>query len=858
MRSAHLRCAAKRGILAIVPVEPRGEPEVQKDGSTIGMAAPEVGREPSSSSSSVVEQELWRSRIVSKLFYQVGKDPEHAEIRDWYVATALAVRDRIIERWMDSTRKTYKQHRKRVYYLSLEFLIGRLLFDSMSNLGQVEPIEDALKSLGISLGDLRELEPDAALGNGGLGRLAACFMESMASIGVPAFGFGIRYENGLFRQVIADGWQREVPEDWLRDGDPWEFKRPEVSYDIAFGGRVEADGDDDHGARVWKPGEIIRATGYDTPVVGWRGRHCNTLRLWSAQALDPISLAEFNRGDYIGATAQRVKAETISKVLYPSDQTPEGQELRLRQEYFFTSASLQDILRRHRQQKLPIHELPDYVAVQLNDTHPSIAVAELLRLLLDEYRLPWDEAWRITQGTLSYTNHTLLPEALESWPVPLMERLLPRHMQLIYLLNARHLDNVRAGGGDDKLLTSVSLIEEGGVRRVRMGNLAFLGSHKVNGVSALHTDLMRKTVFGDLHSLFPDRIVNKTNGITFRRWLFQANGGLTSLIAEAIGERFTDYPEGLAELSKYAGDAGFRDRFAAVRRDKKVALARIIKERTGITVDPASMFDVQIKRIHEYKRQLLNILETIAFYDAIRAQPHKDWQPRVKIFGGKAAPSYTMAKLIIKLACDVAKVVNADPTVHGLLKVVFMPNYNVSLAEAIIPAADLSEQISTAGMEASGTGNMKFALNGALTIGTLDGANVEIKERVGDDNIFIFGLDAEGVMERRKLGIDATATIAASPLLDEVVQAIGSGVFSPDEPNRYADLVDMLRHHDYFLVTADFEAYRLKQMEVAAEWQNQASWWKKAVYNTANVGWFSSDRTIREYSSEIWRVQPQY
>ena len=815
---------------------------------------------PREMSSSIVDQEAWRSRIVAKLFYEVGKDPEHAEERDWYVATALAIRDRIIERWMDSTRKTYRQHRKRVYYLSLEFLIGRLLLDSMSNLGQVEPIRDALASLGLDFDKLRTYEPDAALGNGGLGRLAACFMESMASLGVPAFGFGIRYENGLFRQVIASGWQRELPEDWLVDGCPWEFKRPEVSYDIGFGGTVEAEpGAEDLGARIWRPADVIRATGYDTPVVGWRGRHCNTLRLWSAHAIDPIDLAEFNRGDYVGALSERVKAETISKVLYPSDQTPEGQELRLRQEYFFTAASLADILRRHRQQKLPIHELGDYVAVQLNDTHPSIAVAELMRLLVDEYRLEWEEAWRITRATLSYTNHTLLPEALETWPVPLMERLLPRHMQIIYLINAAHLDSIRhSEHATDELLSAVSLIEEGQVRRVRMGNLAFLGSHKVNGVSALHTDLMRKTVFGAFHTLYPDRIVNKTNGITFRRWLFQANPGLTQLITEAIGERFTDYPEGLTELSKYAGDAAFREKYAAVRRNNKVALARLVKERIGVTLDPDALFDVQIKRIHEYKRQLLNILETIAFYDAIRAQPHRDWKPRVKIFGGKAAPSYQMAKLIIKLICDVAKLVNADPTVRGLLKVVFIPNYNVSAAEVIIPAADLSEQISTAGMEASGTGNMKFALNGALTIGTLDGANVEILERVGSDNIFIFGLDAEGVQERRSKGLDATATIEGSEYLEEVIEAVGSGVFSPDQPDRYAGLIDMLKHHDYFLVTEDFEAYRKTQVRVSHEWQEQSAWWAKAVRNTANVGWFSSDRTIREYAGEIWKTQLQF
>jgi starch phosphorylase len=830
----------------------------QESAENIKNGAGDRGRALSTQHSSIVDQEAWRSRIVAKLFYDVGKDPEHAEEHDWFVATALAVRDRIIERWMDSTRKTYRQQQKRVYYLSLEFLIGRLLLDSISNLGQVEPVRDALASLGIDFEKLRRLEPDAALGNGGLGRLAACFMESMATLGVPAFGFGIRYENGLFRQLIHDGWQVELPEDWLVNGCPWEFKRPEVTYDIGFGGTVTAEpGDEDLHARKWNPGEVIEAVGFDTPVVGWRGKHCNTLRLWSAKSKETIRLDEFNRGNYAGALSGTVRAETISKVLYPSDQTPEGLELRLRQEFFFTSASLQDIIRRHTQQSLPLEQLPDYVAVQLNDTHPSIAVAELMRLLVDDHAMEWKAAWDITRATLSYTNHTLLPEALETWPVPLMERLLPRHMQIIYLLNAGHLDEARAEGHDDNhFLSSVSLIEEGNVRRVRMGNLAFIGSHKINGVSALHTELMRRTVFGDLHKLFPDRITNKTNGITFRRWLYQANAPLTELIVEAIGERFLDDYEALTELNKFAGDASFQAKYAAVRRDKKIILADRVKKRLGVTLDPDAMFDVHIKRIHEYKRQLLNILETVSFYQAIRAQPQHDWRPRVKIFSGKAAASYHMAKLIIKLANDVARVVNSDPTVRGLLKVVFLPNYNVSLAEVVIPAADLSEQISTAGMEASGTGNMKFALNGALTIGTLDGANVEILEHVGDDNIYIFGLTAEEVAERRSQGIDATETIASMPYLEEVIEAIGSGVFSPDEPTRYHGLVDMLRHHDYFLVTADFEAYRKTQVRVSRDWRTPSEWWRRAITNTASVGWFSSDRTIREYATEIWNAMP--
>jgi starch phosphorylase len=788
-----------------------------------------------------------RRQVVAKLTYAVGKDPIVASDRDWFVAVALTVRDRIVERWFPSTRATYAKGRKRVYYLSLEFLMGRLLLDSLNNLGLTEPMRAALAELGVDLGRLREIEPDAALGNGGLGRLAACFMESMATLSIAAYGYGIRYNHGLFQQVIKDGWQHEFPENWLSFGNPWEFERPEVIYSIGFGGTVEAiTGADGATRHVWHPAETVDAMAYDTAVVGWRGRHVNTLRLWSARAPDPLKLDAFNRGDHVGALASRARA----------DETAAGQELRLRQEYFFTSASLQDLLRRHVRQHKDVRTLPDKAAIQLNDTHPSIAVAELMRLLMDVHDLPWAEAWRITVATLSYTNHTLLPEALESWPVPLMERLLPRHMQIIYLLNWLHLDSLRAGGhADDRLLSAVSLIDESDGRRVRMGVLAFLGSHKVNGVSALHTELMRETVFRDLNTIFPSRITNKTNGITFRRWLFEANPGLTALLADVIGPEVMDDAETLAKLAPHADDAALHERLIAVRRANKVALANLIAERVQIQVDPDALFDVQIKRIHEYKRQLLNILQTVALYSAMRSQPMRDWVPRVRIFAGKAAASYHRAKLIIKLIHDVARVVNNDPTLRGLLKVVFLPNYNVSLAEAIIPAADLSEQISTAGMEASGTGNMKLALNGALTIGTLDGANVEIRERVGEDNIFIFGLTAEEVAARRAAyGISAEDAIENSPRLREVLDEIGSGVFSPDEPDRYRELVDVLTHHDHFMVSADFDAYAAAQQQVAARWRDRAAWWRSSVLNTAHVGWFSSDRAIREYAADIWRV----
>jgi starch phosphorylase len=797
--------------------------------------------------------------ILEKLMYYVGKRRAIATERDWLMATAVALRDRIVDRWLAGNEETYRKGSKRVYYLSLEFLIGRLLFDNLNNLGKLDTMRAALAGLDVDLNKLRALEPDAALGNGGLGRLAACFMESLATLDIPAYGYGIRYDHGLFRQVMKNGWQQEYPEDWLSLGNPWEFHRPEVSYDIGFGGAIDVVPISEAAVRhVWHPAEKIEAVAYDTPSVGWRGRRVNTLRLWSAHSADPLKLEAFNHGDHAGALADQVRAESISKILYPSDATPAGQELRLRQEYFFVSASLQDLIRRHIRAFGHISSLADKTAIQLNDTHPAIGVAELMRILLDVHQIPWEDAWRMTQAIFSYTNHTLLPEALESWPVPLMERLLPRHMQIIYLLNALHLGQVRRQfPGDEKLLSSVSMIDEHQGRRVRMSHLAFLGSHRVNGVSALHTSLMRQTVFHDLHSMFPERIVNVTNGIAFRRWLHEANPGLTRLLVSAVGPEVLDNEDALTRLRPLATDTGFQKRFAASRYFNKLALADVIRRELEIRVDPSALFDVHIKRIHEYKRQLLNILEVIALYNAIRARPMDDWTPRVKVFAGKAAASYQQAKLIIKLIHDVARVINSDPTVRNVLKIVFLPNYSVSLAEVIIPAADLSEQISTAGMEASGTGNMKFALNGALTVGTLDGANVEIKDRVGDENIFIFGLTAEQVTARRRLGIDSTDLIDASPLLAEVLASVASGVFSPDQPDRYQGLVDSLRYHDYFLVCADFDDYYATQRRIADLWRQPEAWWKAAILNTANVGWFSSDRSIREYASEVWNV-PAY
>jgi starch phosphorylase len=800
----------------------------------------------------------FRNVVLNKLTYMVGKDPGHAQEHDWFVATALAARDLVVDRWMDATRRTYRDGRKRVYYFSLEFMIGRLLFDALGNLGVTEMAREALRDLGVDLDRLRKLEPDAALGNGGLGRLAACYMESMATLGIPAHGYGIRYDHGIFRQALKDGWQLELPEDWLSAGNPWEFERPEVTYTVGFGGSVEAVEDADGTIRsTWDPAESVNAVAFDTPLAGWRGRHVNTLRLWSARATDPLRLEDFNRGDHVGALADRVRLEAISRVLYPSDETEAGHELRLRQEYFFASASLQDLLRRHKSQHGELASLADHVAIQLNDTHPAIAVPELMRLLIDVHGMPWELAWDVTTSVFNYTNHTLLPEALETWPVSLMERLLPRHMQIIYLVNGLHLDAQRSAGRQDNgFLSSISLIEENHSRRVRMGHLAFLGSRRVNGVSALHTELMRKTVFGSLNAIYPDRIVNKTNGITFRRWLYQANPGLTSLIVDAVGPEVLDDTARLEALAPLADDASFRDRFREVRRANKVALARLVADRLGIGVDPEAMFDVHIKRIHEYKRQLLNILETIAYYNAVRAQPTHAWVPRVKIFAGKAAAGYQQAKLVIKLANDVARIVNRDPVVRGRLKVVFLPNYNVSLAEAIIPAADLSEQISTAGMEASGTGNMKLALNGALTIGTLDGANIEIRDHVGAENMLIFGLTADQVAEKRAAGIDATAAIAASSVLAEVLSAVETGVFSPDDRGRYRGLVDNLRHHDHFMVTADFDAYWATQRAAGTLWQDRDAWDRKAILNTARMGWFSADRAIMDYARNVWGAEP--
>ena len=801
-------------------------------------------------------EEQLRKAIESKLAFEVGKNPETAVDHDWYHATALAVRDRVVEIWLDANNRAKRAKQKHVYYLSIEFLLGRLLFDTLSKLQLVDTARAALADLGVDLDRLCSNEPDAALGNGGLGRLAAGFMDSMSALGISAHGYGIRYEHGLFEQRIHDGWQHEFPEDWLARGNPWEFARSGSDYSIGFGGSVEYIGGDAATARaVWYPSETVLAVPYDTPIAGWRGRHANTLRLWSARAPDPIQLVAFNRGDYVGATAARTHAEAISRVLYPNDATPEGQELRLRQEYFFTSASLQDLIRRHIDEFGSLETLPDQTAVQLNDTHPAIAVAELMRILVDEHDIAWPDAWAMTKATLSYTNHTLLPEALESWPAELLGRLLPRHLQIIYLINWFHLQECQKRGLSDlAFLANVSLVHENDKKRIRMAHLAFLGSHCVNGVSQLHTALLRETIFHDLARSAQTRIVNKTNGISFRRWLYEANRPLTALLVDKLGERVLDDPDCMQELDHAAEDAQFVGRYKHARLMNKARLAEHIRAATGIAVDPHALFDVHVKRIHEYKRQLLNILEAIALYHEICARPKDDFVPRVKIFAGKAAASYDRAKLIIKLAHDVANVINNDARVAGRLKLVFIPNYSVSLAEVIIPAADLSEQISTAGMEASGTGNMKLALNGAITVGTLDGANIEIRDHVGPDNMVIFGLTAAEVAEKQRAQFLGSEAIAASPRLERVLQSLSSGQFSPNDTGRFGPIAQWLREYDHFMVAGDFEAYWAAQRYVDRLWRSPKDWWRASILNTARMGWFSADRTIREYARDIWHI----
>ncbi len=780
--------------------------------------------------------------ILRHLGYTIGKDAAHATLHDWRLALSFAVRDRIVDSWFASTRAAYTAGAKRVYYLSMEFLIGRLLGDALVNLRADAEAKAAIEGLGLDFEAVLHDEPDAALGNGGLGRLAACFLESLSTLACPAMGYGIRYEHGLFRQSFDEGRQVEDPETWLQQRHAWEFERPETLYRIGFGGHVT---DGAEGRMVWTPSEAVLAEAYDTPVVGWQAGWTNTLRLWGARAVDPLDLQRFNHGDYVGAAAPEMLARSISRVLYPDDTTEAGKELRLKQEYFFTAASLHDILRRFDSEHADITALPDKVAIQLNDTHPAIAGPELVRLLHDERGLPFEQALDIARRVLNYTNHTLLPEALEKWPVDLMSRLLPRHMMLIERIDAEHATAHPA--------RETHAISDG---HVNMGALSFIMANRVNGVSALHTELMKQTVFEDLHALHPNRIVNQTNGVTPRRWLHACNPRLSSIITSAIGEGWVGDLDRLSDFEAHLGDAAVLDAVAEAKRANKVALSNWVAETHGVSLDPDAMFDVQIKRIHEYKRQHLNILEAVALWQAIRANPDAGWTPRVKIFGGKAAPGYVFAKKIIHLINDVAAVLNADPVTSPFLKVVFLPNYNVTLAERLIPASALSEQISTAGKEASGTGNMKFALNGALTVGTLDGANVEIREHVGAENFFLFGMTAEEVVARRAIEDHAARAIAADPRLAAALDAIHDGAFSTGEPDRYHDITGNLRGPDYFLVCSDFTDYWRAQREVDAAYLDAGNWTRMAALNTARSGWFSSDRTIRGYMADIWGAAP--
>ncbi len=788
-----------------------------------------------------------------------GRDPERASPRDIYKSLAYTMRDQLVERWITTQQSYYKSKRKRVYYLSLEFLIGRSLGNSLINLDLEDEAAVALEELGFSLEDIREEEADAALGNGGLGRLAACFMDSMATLGIPAYGYGIRYEYGLFYQRIIDGHQAESPDNWLRYGTPWEFERPQYLHPVNFYGRVntwyDADG---RMHKAWEDTEEVMAMACDLLVPGYRNGQVLNMRLWTARASREFDLGFFNRGNYITAVEEKVRSETISKVLYPSDELREGQELRLKQQYFFVAATFQDIFRRFDKSGEPCENLGDLVAVQLNDTHPAIAIPELMRLFVDLRGMDWDTAWRVCVAVFGYTNHTLMPEALETWPVDLMGRVLPRHLEIIFEINRRFLLEVAERFPDDPdRIRRMSLISEDGVKKVRMAHLAVIGSHSINGVAALHTHLMRTRIFADFAAMFPERFNNKTNGITPRRWLLKCNPQLAALICDHIGDGWITDLEKVRGIEPLADDPGFRERWRAVKAENKKKLVTHIERHCDIRIDPESLFDVQVKRIHEYKRQMLNILHVICLYHRLLADPGLEVPKRTVIFAGKAAPSYWAAKQIIRLITGVAAVVNADRRIGDRLRVVFVPNYGVSLAEKIIPAADLSEQISTASTEASGTGNMKFAINGALTIGTLDGANIEIREAVGADNIFIFGLTAEEVeRERLEKTLPPAEICRRNPEIGEVVAAIRGDVFSGRNPGLFQALVDSLMNpDDPYLVLRDLEEYLLCQERVGRLFFDQDEWSRRAILNVARCGRFSSDRTIREYARDIWGVK---
>ncbi|XP_041736721.1 glycogen phosphorylase, brain form [Coregonus clupeaformis] len=795
------------------------------------------------------------------LHFTLVKDRNVATPRDYYFALAHTVRDHLVGRWIRTQQYYYEKDPKRIHYLSLEFYMGRTLQNTMINLGLQNACDEAIYQLGLDIEELEEIEEDAGLGNGGLGRLAACFLDSMASLGLAAYGYGIRYEFGIFNQKITNGWQVEEADDWLRYGNPWEKARPEYMLPVHFYGRVEHTG---KGVK-WMDTQVVLAMPYDTPVPGFKNNTVNTMRLWSAKAPNDFNLQEFNVGDYIEAVLDRNLAENISRVLYPNDNFFEGKELRLKQEYFVVAATLQDIIRRFKSSKFGCRDpvrtsfetFPEKVAIQLNDTHPALAIPELMRILVDVEKLDWDKAWELTCQTCAYTNHTVLPEALERWPVNLFEKLLPRHLQIIYEINHLHLQRIAAMfPGDNDRLRRMSLIEEGDSKRINMAHLCVVGSHAVNGVARIHSEIIKNTVFKDFYEVEPEKFQNKTNGITPRRWLLLCNPGLANIIAEKIGDDFLTDLFQLRKLLDFIDDDYFIRDIANVKQENKQKFAAYLEKEYEVNINPESIFDIQVKRIHEYKRQLLNVLHIITFYNRIKKDPSKHFVPRTVIIGGKAAPGYHMAKMIIKLITSVGQVVNNDLVVGDRLKVIYLENYRVSLAEKVIPAADLSEQISTAGTEASGTGNMKFMLNGALTIGTMDGANVEMAEEAGEENLFIFGMRVEDVEAMDQTGYNAREYYERLPELKQVIDQIQTGHFSPKDPELFKDVVNMLMNHDRFKVFADYEAYITCQNRVNELYKDPKDWTRTVIRNIAGSGKFSSDRTISEYAREIWGVEP--
>ena len=802
--------------------------------------------------------ETLKRALADNLYYTQGKDECFATPHDYYMALAHSVRDRLFQRRIE-TAKTYANNdAKTVYYLSAEFLMGRHLSNSLINLGLYERVREALSECGLELDYLLEREAEPGLGNGGLGRLAACFLDSLATLSIPAVGHGIRYEYGIFSQILSDGWQVELPDKWLSFGNPWEIARPEYRVEVQLGGHTETYTDENGRYRVrWVPAQVILGIPYDTPVPGYKTDNVNTLRLWKAEASEAFNLQAFNAGDYFGAVANKMISENISKVLYPNDETPQGKELRLQQQYFFVTCALQDIIRLHLRTHDSLDNLNGKAAIQLNDTHPAIAIAELMRLLMDVYGYSWDRAWSITQSTFGYTNHTLLPEALEKWSTDLFGRLLPRHLEIVYEINFRFLEQVKKiYPGNEAKLASLSLIEEGAEKQVRMANLACVGSHAINGVAALHTELLKENVLRDFYELYPEKFSNKTNGVTPRRWLLMSNPALADLITEKVGENWPTHLEQLQGLEAYVDDPSFQARFYQIKQKNKEGLARYILQHEGVNVNLDSIFDIQVKRLHEYKRQLLNVLHIVALYKRIQRNPDLEMVPRTFIFGGKAAPGYHKAKMIIKLINSVAAVVNNDPIVRDRIKVVFLANFNVSLGQIVYPAADLSEQISTAGKEASGTGNMKFALNGALTIGTLDGANIEIRQEVGEENFFLFGLKAHEVAAMKANGYQPWDIYASHTELKAVLDAIAHGEFSPDDPYRFEALIRALITQDPYMLLADFQSYSDCQQYVSEVYRDRQRWTKMSILNTARTGKFSADRTIQQYCDEIWQVKP--